>query len=522
MLQRFIPVSALGLRTAPLYGSAVLLLLCACSGSDAAIIGPGATPASEPSTAIESNQPEPQPPEAPAPSSPGAAGAAGVEAPGAESPGTDSPGAKPPIAEPSSPSNEGNGGAPPLQPPVAGASATSPETPETPADPPPPPGPPVPPPARVCEPAEGELGGLQLTTIVEGLVQPTFVTAAPGDDSRLFVLEKTGAIRVVRDGQLLAEPFLDLSSKVSVSSEEGLVGLAFHPDYAKNGRFFVQYSLLDPKRADNELRQVVLSELTRAGLDPERADTDSERLVMLVEQPSDIHLAGMLEFGPDGMLYISRGDGGSNDSQDLESLLGKLLRIDVDPSDGEQPYGIPPGNLGDATGDDSALPEIWSYGWRNPWRFSFDACTGDMYVGDVGESDFEEIDIEPANSPGRNYGWRFLEGSECFDPETGCDPSAFTPPVLAYEHDFGCAVVSGFVYRGQRIPALRGTYLYADHCFGNFGSLRFEEGELLDARDITLDINPDDVTLITSFGEDNAGEMYVLSQFGTLYRVDAR
>jgi glucose/arabinose dehydrogenase len=367
-----------------------------------------------------------------------------------------------------------------------------------------------------CAPPEGT-SALQLTEIVTGLVEPVFVTAAPGDATRLYVLERTGTIRVVRDGQLLPEPFLDLRARVATSNEEGLVGLAFHPDYQQNGRFFIQYALLDATRGEDDDEQIVLSELARSDADPDRAAPDSERTLMIVEQPADIHLGGMLAFGPrDGFLYVGRGDGGTNNGpQDTERLFGKILRIDVDTTTGDLPYGIPEGNMG----VDGILPEIWSMGLRNPWRFSFDSCTGDLYIGDVGENTFEEINVEPADTPGRNYGWKTVEGSACFEATT-CDTSGFTAPTLAYGRDFGCAVTGGYVYRGQRIPGLRGTYLYADFCSGNVGSFRFEGGVATAASDITADLNPTGIPLITSFGVDNAGELYVVSQLGSLYRID--
>jgi glucose/arabinose dehydrogenase len=239
--------------------------------------------------------------------------------------------------------------------------------------------------------------------------------------------------------------------------------------------------------------------------------------MMLVEQPADIHLGGMLAFGPaDGMLYISRGDGGTGESQDVNSVFGKLLRIDVDEQSDGLPYGIPDGNLND---------EVWSLGLRNPWRFSFDACIGDIYIGDVGEASFEEIDFEPAGVVGLNHGWKVVEGPQCFSDEppapTTCDQTGFTPAVHLYERDFGCAVTGGYVYRGTRIPALRGTYIYADYCFGNFGSFRMQNGQAVDVRDITDNINsPSKLQLINSFGVDNGGEMYVVSQSGTLFRID--
>lgn len=370
--------------------------------------------------------------------------------------------------------------------------------------------------AASCAAPSGAVPGLRLTELASGLYQPTFVSAAPGDERRLFVLERSGAVRVVRDGELLPEPFLDLSEGVSTFNEEGLLGLAFHPGYRDNGRFFVQYTSLDPSRSPQQGSQVVLSELRRSTGSFDRADAATERILMLVEQPSDLHIGGMLAFSPlDGMLYVSRGEGGSKRAQAPGVWLGKMLRIDVDVDAGERPYGIPEGNwIGDGV-----LPEIWSLGLRNPWRFSFDACTADLYIGDVGEGSFEEINFEPASSPGRNYGWEILEGRACFEADA-CDASGTSLPVLTYGRGFGCAVISGYVYRGQRIPALRGTYLYADYCSGRFGSFRVEAGEAVDVRELTSSINPDGISLITSFGADNAGELYVVTQTGGLYRID--
>jgi glucose/arabinose dehydrogenase len=441
----------------------------------------------------------------------------------------------PPAPPPLDPASVSPGAAPPATPPAAvPPEAVPPEAVPPEAVPPEAVPPEAVPPANdatapSCLPPEGALAGLRLTELVTGLEEPTFVTAAPGDPTRLYVLERGGAIRVVRDGLLLPEPFLDLRGRVATANEEGLVGLAFHPSYAENGRFFLHYALLDPARGEDAGgdadEQIVLSELARSQGDPDRADAGSERTLMIVEQPADIHLGGMLAFGPlDGMLYVSRGDGGTNGGpQDTERLFGKMLRIDVDSTADDLPYGIPEGNMG----GDGVLPEIWSMGLRNPWRFSFDACTGDLYIGDVGENTFEEIDVEPANTPGRNYGWKQVEGTACvLDPEASdaapatCDTSGFTPPTLTYPRDFGCAVTGGYVYRGQRIAALRGTYLYADFCFGNFGSFRFVDGQAIDAANITADINPGNVRRITSFGVDNAGELYVLSQAGGLYRID--
>jgi glucose/arabinose dehydrogenase len=522
MTIRLLPSRVRFYRTTVLTGAGVcaISLGLGCSGSDVQIIASGGAPA-----ATLPTDPRPNGGSAPDEMQP-----AEMMVP-AETP-----------APPSTGGNEGSGGAPSLDPPAAvspGSGGTLPTLPpddgpeppiEPPSSDPPPSDPPNEPPivlppeptpgepaAINCAPPQGAMPGLKLTPIVSGLAEPTFATAAPGDDTRLFVLEKAGAIRIVQNGQLLAEPFLNLTEFVDTFNEQGLIGLAFHPNYADNGRFFVQYAFLDPARQPSDPHEVVLSEFARSEESPDRALLESERVLMIVEQPSDIHLGGMLAFGPtDGMLYISRGDGGSTGSQDLDSRLGKMLRIDVDEESDGLPYGIPDGNLS----GDGVMPEIWSLGLRNPWRFGFDACTGDIYIGDVGESSFEEINFEPAGVVGLNHGWKTVEGPSCFETTAPCDATGFTPAALLYERDFGCAVTGGYVYRGTRIPALRGTYIYADYCFGNFGSFRMQDGQAVDAREITQDINPEDISFITSFGVDNGGEMYVMSQPGGLYRID--
>jgi glucose/arabinose dehydrogenase len=357
---------------------------------------------------------------------------------------------------------------------------------------------------------------LKLTPITTGIAQPTYAVAPPGDAERLFVLERAGTVRILRQGQLSPEPFLDLSARVATSGDQGLLGLAFHPEFAANGRFYVMYALTDAEAQASAPGVIVVSEFVRSATDPARA-APAERRLIEIQPPSAFHAGGMLAFGPrDRMLYIGVGDGGAHAGQDLASLLGKVLRIDVDAPTPERPYGIPAGNMA----GDGVLPEIWSYGLRNPWRFSFDACTGALYIGDVGEGAIEEIDFEPANTPGRDYGWSTLEGSSCFDTDATCDRSGVTLPVFEYPRSFGCAVISGHVYRGQRIPALRGVYLYADYCSGGIGSFRVVEGTVVDFRDLTEDLNPDGVSGISSFAVDAAGELYLLNIGGGLYRVD--
>lgn len=372
-----------------------------------------------------------------------------------------------------------------------------------------------------CAPS-GDLPRLRLTPIASDLTRPVFATAAPGDAERLYILEQPGRVRVLENGEVKDEPFLDLVERVtSEGNEQGLLGLAFHPEYASNGRLFLHYSSRGGDGIDSG--DGVIAEFRRSESDPTRGDPNSERRLLVVEQPFSNHNGGMLAFSPrDGYLYIGLGDGGSGNDpmgagQNLSTLLGKMLRIDVDAAEGGRSYAIPPGNM---TGG-GARAEIWSYGWRNPWRFSFDACTGDLYAGDVGQNAIEELDFEPAGVSGRNYGWKILEGTRCRPGGGDCDPSGTTLPVHEYPRSFGCSVTGGYVYRGAAIPGLRGYYLYADYCTGRFGRFRIENGAAVDVAEITEDINPDEINSISSFGEDAAREMLVVGHGGTVYRIEA-
>ena len=348
---------------------------------------------------------------------------------------------------------------------------------------------------------------LRLAPVAAGFELPLFVTSAPGDPSRLFVVEQGGLIRVVRDGTLLAAPFVDLSGRISCCGERGLLGLAFHPDYADNGRLFVNYT-----NADGDTEVV---ELARSA-DPDVASPDTVRLFFTVAQPFPNHNGGMLAFGPDGYLHVGLGAGGAggdplDNGQSLDSKLGKILRIDVDA------YPTPPpGNV--AGGD----PDVWHYGLRNPWRFSFDRATGDFYVGDVGQGALEEIDVAPAGQGGLNFGWRIMEGTRCFQPPSGCDTTGLTLPVVEYGRDTGCSVTGGYVYRGGAIPGLVGRYLYGDYCSNRVFSFRWSEGAVQGALELTADLDPDgQIQGLTSFGEDAAGELYVVSRDGALFRIEA-
>lgn len=379
-----------------------------------------------------------------------------------------------------------------------------------------------------CEPPSGARPNLVLTTVATGFAQPLFVMAAPADASRLFVLEKGGRIRLIRDAAVLPEPFLDISANVQAGGERGLLGLAFHPRYAENGRFFVHYSA-NANAGGVSAGSAVVAEFTAPAGNPDQADPGSERRLLTLADSQGNHNGGMLDFGPDdGLLYIALGDeGGGGDEhgpigngQNLGTWFGKILRIDVDARDAGE-YGIPAGNMA----GDGTLPEIWSYGWRNPWRFSFDRCTNDLYVGDVGQGSLEEIDFEPANAlAGGNYGWRLMEGESCFNPDTDCNPNAdLILPVTSYGRNLGRSITGGFVYRASSIPALRGTYFYADYSSARFWSLRMQGGAAVEQQEITADLNPGNaVGDISSFGTNNAGEVFVTSLGGgTVYRIDA-
>jgi glucose/arabinose dehydrogenase len=367
---------------------------------------------------------------------------------------------------------------------------------------------------------------LALTELVTGLERPIYLTQPRGDAERLFIVEKPGRVRIVRAGALLEAPFLSVAGVSERGSEMGLLGLAFHPDYAENGRFYVYYSTLQGGSA--HISRV--AEYHVNGDDPDLAEAASERVLLEVSEPEDNHNGGNLQFGPDGYLYIGLGDGGGSgdrhgdagNGQNLGTLLGKILRIDVNGTGAGTTgaYAVPPGNLGGA-----ALPEIWSYGLRNPWRYSFDACTGDMYIGDVGQGLIEEIDFEPAGTPGRNYGWRLMEGEACFDPASDCNATAenLVPPVATYDHGIGQSITGGYVYRGAALPELRGTYLFADYQSARFFALRMQAGSVAQAQlEISDNINPGrDVAGIASFGQDNTGELYVIALGGTVYRIGA-
>ena len=345
-----------------------------------------------------------------------------------------------------------------------------------------------------------------LELVADGFDQPVQVVDAGDGSGRLFVVEQPGRIRIVQDGQVLPEPFLDLSDLVSCCGERGLLSVAFHPDYANSGDLFVDYT--------DTNGDTVVARYQVSTTDPNRADPASAEVILSVDQPAANHNGGLLLFGPqDGYLYIGLGDGGGGNGQngqDLSTLLGKILRIDVDRTSAGLLYSIPPDNP--FVDQPEARPEIWAYGVRNPWRFSFDRLTGDLWIGDVGSATYEEVNEQPAASPGgENYGWDVMEGREC-RAEGGCD--AFVAPVSGFDHDEGCVVTGGYVYHGTRMPELEGIYLFADYCSGRVWGL------VRDAGATWTRLEPVETGLrISSFGEDATGELYVVDIQGAIYRL---
>jgi glucose/arabinose dehydrogenase len=389
---------------------------------------------------------------------------------------------------------------------------------------------PRPPPTGVfdCSAATGEVPDLELREVQGGFTRPLQVVSPPGDEVRVFVVEQRGRILILKDDVPVATPFLDIVSKVhSSGNEQGLLALAFHPQYETNGRFFVHYST----RATGTLRNgdTVVAEYKVSADNPDVADT-AETVLLTFAQPEPNHNGGSIEFSPkEGFLYIGLGDGGgagdahgaTGNGQLLSTLLGKILRIDVDKAGDGKPYAIPAGNM---TGADVA-PEIFAYGLRNPWRMTFDPCSGDLFVGDVGQNAVEEIDVVPAGKSGNNYGWKLREGNDCFPPGGNCDADTTSVrPIASYPNPAqGQSVTGGYVYRGSAIPGLRGKYLYADYETGRFWMLDYASGAASNEREITSDLNPvPAIGEITSFGRDGSGELYVTSfEGGTVYRIEA-
>ena len=348
-----------------------------------------------------------------------------------------------------------------------------------------------------------------LTRIASGFAQPLGIVHAGDGSGRLFILEQAGRVRILRDGAVVPAPFLDISDRVLAGGERGLLGLAFPPGFAGKGHFYVDYTRV-PDGA------TVVSRF-RLSPDPDAALATGEEGLLLIDQPFANHNAGQLAFGPDGFLYVALGDGGSGgdpfgNGQNRGTLLGNILRIDVE--SGVAPYAVPPGNP--FVQEPAARGEIWAFGLRNPWRFSFD---GDLlYVADVGQNTREEVSLVDIGSGGANLGWPVLEGTYCFaGPESLCQDNDFVDPIYEYENAGGrCSITGGYVYRGVRFPELAGAYFFSDYCSGEIMALRVDDGEVTESR-----VFPEAVRLLSSFGVDGDGEVYVTTfTGGAVYRLE--
>jgi glucose/arabinose dehydrogenase len=356
-------------------------------------------------------------------------------------------------------------------------------------------------------PPPGFSGDLDLELVAGGLDDPLFVTSPPGD-SRVFIVERSGAIRIFKNGALLPDPFVTVTGLALGNSEQGLLGLAFDPLYATNGRFYVALTAAIGAQGEQQIRRYQVS------ANPDVADPAGQVILNWADTAPN-HNGGMLEFGPDGMLYASVGDGGeqgdpNNRAQRTDDgYFGSILRLDVRSgavaSPGDNPY--------------PSAPYVYSIGLRNPWRFSFDLLTGDLYIGDVGFQTREEIDVSPAPNRGKgaNYGWKVIEGTDCYSPGTGCTTTGFTPPVVDYPRSDGCCVIGGFVYRGTQIDGLQGTYFYADHCQRWVRSFYYSGGVISQQKSWGGLSAGDNVT---SFGQDAAGELYICTEGnGNVYKI---
>ncbi len=349
---------------------------------------------------------------------------------------------------------------------------------------------------------------LDLELVADGFDQPLYVTDAQDGSGRLFVVEQPGRIQILRDGQREEQPFLDIMDIVgSTASEQGLLSVAFAPEYQRNGQFFVNYTNLDGNTV------VARYEVSA---NPDVADPASATIVLQIEQPAANHNGGLVTFGPDGYLYIGMGDGGRagdpwGNAQNRGVLLGKLLRIDVT----DLPYAIPPDNP--FVDQQDMRDEIWAWGLRNPWRFTFDRLTDDLYIADVGQNEYEEVHYQQAGKgSGANYGWNIMEGTSCF-LTADCDQASLEQPVVVYAHNLGCSITGGYVYRGSRFPQLDGVYFYADYCSGRIWALQRSNGQWHNRQMLDSDL------AISSFGEDAEGTLYVTdSAGGGVYRLVAQ
>jgi len=370
---------------------------------------------------------------------------------------------------------------------------------------------------------------VKLIPVATELTSPVGLMAPDDGSGRLFVIEQSGKIKIIKNGTVLPVPFLVVTDKLDglniAYSEKGLLGCAFHPDYKKNGRFFIYYSA--PYNASGFDHKSILAEYKVSASNPDVADK-TETILMEIPEPESNHNGGCLVFGPDGYLYVGLGDGGgagdqhgaSGNGQDLTTVLGKILRIDVD---GERPYKIPPGNP--FAGSNEYRKEIYAYGMRNPWRFSFDRLTGKLFCADVGQNKWEEIDII---EKGKNYGWRLMEGNHCYFPETGCETKGLALPIYEYDHHTGISVCGGYVYRGKSSPSLTGNYVFGDWS-GKLFYLKQDAGGRWMRGDVIAEgrKNNDTGLKINSMGTDEAGEIYLVTQrsfgpkskSGAIYRI---
>ncbi|RSZ56912.1 PQQ-dependent sugar dehydrogenase [Massilia atriviolacea] len=338
-----------------------------------------------------------------------------------------------------------------------------------------------------------------------------FLTA-PGGDTRQFIVERSGRIHVMQDGALLGTPFLDIRNRVSVSGEGGLLSMAFHPRYASNGWFFIYYT--------DAANNIVIERHSVSSGNRNLAEASAVLEIIRIPHPGATnHYGGLVSFGPDGMLYLATGDGGGagdpqGNAQNPASLLGKMLRLDVNDSRGAQPYLIPPSNP--FAGQSARRGEIWALGLRNPWRYAFDGER--LYIADVGQGKREEVDIVGANQGGLNYGWNVMEGTLCYNAAL-CNRNGLTLPAFEYEHGSnkvnGCSITGGFVYRGKAIPELAGRYFYSDYCGGYLKSFLYKDNAVTEQTGWTIP----DIDAVQSFGQDGEGELYLIAATGKVYRI---
>lgn len=346
---------------------------------------------------------------------------------------------------------------------------------------------------------------------VTGLDFPLAVVEPPDETQRLFIVEQPGRIQIAREGELLPQPFLDISEKVTYRGERGLLGLAFHPDYAQNGYLYINY-------IDGE-GNTVIARMQVSQNNPNKVEPGTETVLMKVDQPYANHNGGHLVFGPDGYLYLSLGDGGSagdpqGNGQSLDTLLGKILRVDIDNGEG---YAIPRDNPFAQGGGE---PEIWYYGLRNPWRIAFDPHTADMYIADVGQNRWEELNFVPADSTApKNFGWNFYEGNHPYRDDISGEIPDLVMPVFEYSHSEGCSITGGEVYRGDTLVAWHGVYLFGDYCEGKVWGLLMPQGEDPPGEDWMVELLFDEASLISAFGQDSLGNLYLVDHRGALYRL---